>query len=63
MLLIGMSPEYLMPGQRPHCPCPHCPACSAYFFFTCFMYRTPQALQSVLGPYGPARQTGVTCTG
>ena len=37
-------------------------ACAPYFFFTCFMYRTPQALQSVLGPYGPARQTGVTCS-
>lgn len=26
-----------------------------------FIYRTPQALQSVLGPCGPARQTGVVC--
>lgn len=31
----------------------------AYSFLVTFIHRTPQALQSVLWPKGPARQTGV----
>ncbi len=27
----------------------------------CFIQRTPQALHNVLGPMGPALQTGVDC--
>ena len=32
-----------------------------HFFLATFMYRTPQALHRVLGPWGPALHTGVDC--
>jgi len=35
---------------------------ASHFFLATFMYLTPQALHRVLGPWGPARHTGVTCT-
>eukprot|EP00967_Tisochrysis_lutea_P070616 scaffold93281_cov19-Tisochrysis_lutea.AAC.1 len=33
-----------------------------HFLRTTFVYRTPQALHSVLGPWGPVRHTGVAET-